>query len=155
MRISESDWTIFLQARRRHVEAVQRSPGRIRRSCCLRAKYESRHRRSLEGTRSFTARSSAGSLGRSVFNDPRYPAPRGRSNSRQIADVLASRVDVHSVVHMRSILSIPYTRESVMPITLTQQTALITGASRGIGRGIALKLAEQGVKSIAINYKSL
>ncbi|PYX59167.1 MAG: 3-oxoacyl-ACP reductase, partial [Acidobacteria bacterium] len=27
-----------------------------------------------------------------------------------------------------------------MPITLTQQTALITGASRGIGRGIALKL---------------
>ena len=40
-----------------------------------------------------------------------------------------------------------------MPITLTQQTALITGASRGIRCGIALKLAEQGVKRIAINCK--
>lgn len=33
----------------------------------------------------------------------------------------------------------------------TQKHALITGSSRGIGRGIALKLAEQGV-SIAIHY---
>lgn len=31
--------------------------------------------------------------------------------------------------------------------------ALITGSSRGIGRGIALKLAEQGTK-VAINYRS-
>ena len=35
----------------------------------------------------------------------------------------------------------------------TTRTALITGSSRGIGRGIALKLAEQKVK-IAINYIS-
>ena len=33
------------------------------------------------------------------------------------------------------------------------KTALITGSSRGIGRGIALKLAEQGTR-IAINYLS-
>jgi NAD(P)-dependent dehydrogenase (short-subunit alcohol dehydrogenase family) len=36
-------------------------------------------------------------------------------------------------------------------MTIQGKYALITGSSRGIGRGIALKLAEQGVK-IAINY---
>jgi NAD(P)-dependent dehydrogenase (short-subunit alcohol dehydrogenase family) len=34
---------------------------------------------------------------------------------------------------------------------LRGKTALITGSSRGIGRGIALKLAEHGVKT-AITY---
>ena len=36
---------------------------------------------------------------------------------------------------------------------LTGKTALITGASRGIGRGIALKMAEAGA-NIAFTYLS-
>jgi enoyl-[acyl-carrier protein] reductase III len=34
------------------------------------------------------------------------------------------------------------------------QTALITGSSRGLGRQIALKLAAEGVKKIAIHYRT-
>lgn len=37
-----------------------------------------------------------------------------------------------------------------MKITLT--TALITGSSRGLGRAIAVKLAREGVKKIAVHY---
>jgi 3-oxoacyl-[acyl-carrier protein] reductase len=34
------------------------------------------------------------------------------------------------------------------------QTALITGGSRGVGRQIAVKLAAEGVKKIAIHYRT-
>jgi len=39
-------------------------------------------------------------------------------------------------------------------VQLKFQTALITGSSRGIGRQIALKLAQEGVKKIAIHYRT-
>lgn len=34
------------------------------------------------------------------------------------------------------------------------QTALITGSSRGLGRQIAVKLAAEGVRKIAIHYRT-
>ena len=37
-------------------------------------------------------------------------------------------------------------------IVIEAQTALVTGSSRGIGRGIALKLAECGVKRVGVHY---
>ena len=36
-------------------------------------------------------------------------------------------------------------------MTITARHALVTGGSRGIGRGIALKLADYGI-DVAINY---
>jgi NAD(P)-dependent dehydrogenase (short-subunit alcohol dehydrogenase family) len=40
-----------------------------------------------------------------------------------------------------------------MPPTLESKTALVTGASKGVGKGIALELARQGCH-IAVNYNS-
>jgi 3-oxoacyl-[acyl-carrier protein] reductase len=43
--------------------------------------------------------------------------------------------------------------ERDMDMKLQVAKALITGSSRGIGRGITLKLAEEGV-AIAVHYRS-
>jgi NAD(P)-dependent dehydrogenase (short-subunit alcohol dehydrogenase family) len=40
-----------------------------------------------------------------------------------------------------------------MPLSLESKTALVTGASKGVGRGIAIELARQGC-DVAVNYNS-
>ena len=46
----------------------------------------------------------------------------------------------------------PYHLESpVMPSNFTTPVALVTGASRGIGQGIALRLAQEGF-AVVVNY---
>jgi NAD(P)-dependent dehydrogenase (short-subunit alcohol dehydrogenase family) len=42
--------------------------------------------------------------------------------------------------------------EEVSAMRIPFHTALITGSSRGLGRGIAVKLAREGVKKIAVHY---
>ena len=40
-----------------------------------------------------------------------------------------------------------------MPLGLDSKTALVTGASKGVGKGIALELARHGC-TVAVNYHS-
>ena len=39
-------------------------------------------------------------------------------------------------------------------VRINFQSALITGSSRGVGRQIAIKLAKEGIKKIAIHYRT-
>src|SRR4029077_13533339 len=85
-----------------------------------------------------------------------FPARSGRcSKNRGLAGMLASLLDcaiygavrygVHQYTYAhRKIRSA--TRKAEMDLQLAGRTALVTGASSGIGRGVALALAAEGVR---------
>lgn len=69
---------------------------------------------------------------------------------REISKTLEKRVNIFNVEDLKSLEK---TLEGMKKHMLKGKNAIITGASRGIGREIALTLAENGA-NIVINYRN-
>src|SRR5689334_1299172 len=95
---------------------------------------------------------------------PKSNTPSRTSTSIRMASMISNMAFLPLLLNTQSDVMLETARTSAqenrqfirrrLEMQIKFQTALITGSSRGLGRQIALKLAAEGVRKIAIHYRT-